>query len=84
MTAATAPIPREILLDRWQGAMKWERNYGNPTDEYWALVRAISDLIVLCIAEADVDPDSLVDEDVLDSIGFVVVDRIETAMAELR
>jgi hypothetical protein len=81
MTAAIAPIPREILVDRWQGAMKWERTYGNASDEYLALVNAISDLIVLCIADEDVD--DYLDEDLLDRIGDVVVDRIEAAMVAI-
>lgn len=85
MTAATAPVSRAILLDRWQGVMKWERTYGNASDEYLALVAALDDLIARVSGrEAEdtaVSADTL-DEDLLDRIGEVIIDRIEARHRE--
>lgn len=79
MAAAMAPVTRAILLDRWQGVMKWERNLGNASEEYMALTAALDDLIAI-VAGEDADTRDVLDEDVLDRIGQTVVDRIEVAL----
>ena len=84
-TAETPVRTREVLQDRWDSAMEWERNGGVATAEYSALVGALFDLSRIVIGEGGGVERDVVDDDMLFSIGELVVARVlELGIADER
>jgi len=77
MTAATAPVTREILLDRWDSVMEWHRTGGDASPQYEALVGALQALTAVVAGQDDNFDNDVTDDDLLAAIGGLIVDRIE-------
>jgi hypothetical protein len=76
VTTGTAPaIPRVVLQDRWDSVMEWNRNGGNPTAEYLALVAALTPLVEVVTGREIGDILDFLDDNLLFSIGEVVVEK---------
>jgi hypothetical protein len=74
MATATAPASREVLQDRWDALMLWERNGGNATDEYVDLINALQPLVQAVAGREDVD--DLFDDDLVFDVGSAIVERV--------
>ena len=73
-TATDRPAPtREILQDRWDAVMDWERNGGNATEEYMNLAEALRALALKVAGLPEQDVIQIPDDDFLFGVSDLVI-----------